>query len=39
MVEPNEPAAGHGSAPSNDTTAHFTDEFVAQLAELVKTLP
>lgn len=28
MVEPNE------EQPSNDTTAHFTDEFVAQLAAL-----
>ncbi len=34
MVEPNEPAAGDGSAASNDTTAHFTDEFVSQLADM-----
>lgn len=31
MVEPNE---AQGEQPSNDTTAHFTDEFVAQLAAL-----
>jgi pSer/pThr/pTyr-binding forkhead associated (FHA) protein len=34
MVEANEPAAGNGSAASNDTTAHFTDEFRSQLADL-----
>lgn len=34
MVEPNEPAPGNGPAASNDTTAHFTDDFVAQLADL-----
>lgn len=28
MVEPNE------AQPSNDTTAHFTDEFVSQLADM-----
>ncbi|HWH97897.1 MAG TPA: FHA domain-containing protein [Pseudolysinimonas sp.] len=31
MVEPNEAQVGQ---PSNDTTAHFTDEFVGQLAAL-----
>jgi pSer/pThr/pTyr-binding forkhead associated (FHA) protein len=31
MVEPHE---APGEQPSNDTTAHFTDEFVAQLAAL-----
>jgi pSer/pThr/pTyr-binding forkhead associated (FHA) protein len=31
MVEPHEEPREH---PSNDTTAHFTDEFVAQLAAL-----
>jgi len=34
MVEPNEPAAGNGPAASNDTTAHFTDEFRSQLADM-----
>ena len=34
MVEANEPAAGNGSAASNDTTAHFTDEFRSQLADM-----
>ena len=34
MVESNEGAAPQGSGASNDTTAHFTDEFVTQLAAL-----
>jgi pSer/pThr/pTyr-binding forkhead associated (FHA) protein len=34
MVEPNGAAPSGESQPSNDTTAHFTDDFVAQLAAL-----
>ncbi|WP_395640767.1 FHA domain-containing protein [Pseudolysinimonas sp.] len=34
MVESNESVRDGDSAPSNDTTAHFTDEFVAQLADM-----
>ena len=34
MVESNEEVPSGGAGPSNDTTAHFTDEFVAQLAAM-----
>lgn len=34
MVEPREGALSQDGAGSNDTTAHFTDEFVAQLAAM-----
>jgi len=33
MVESNVPESGN-AGPSNDTTAHFTEEFVAQLAAM-----
>ena len=34
MVEPTEDGPSRDAAPSNDTTAHFTDEFVSQLADM-----